>query len=120
MALTMISNVGYGVVIGFQLRGAPPQDVLIEALSSMPYALLSWVWAFLGGLFGGRLGARCSEGAAQLAGLLIGIITAVLVVLILRDFSWWGLTNIGVALVGGWVGGMLAGRSQEAEFEQYD
>ena len=113
MALTMVSNVGYGVVIGFQMRGAPPPDVLVDAISSMPYALLSFVWAFLGGLIGGRLGARRSAGAAQLAGLLIGIITAILIALILRDFSWWGLTNVVIAFVGGWAGGLLAGRNQE-------
>ena len=79
MALTMVSNVGYGVVIGFQMRGAPPSDILVDAISSMPYALLSFVWAFLGGLIGGRLGARRSVGAAQLAGLLIGIITATVI-----------------------------------------
>lgn len=47
-----------GIILGLQLRGTPPQDMLVARLMSWPVALAAMLLAFWGGLAGGRRGAR--------------------------------------------------------------
>ncbi len=103
-----------GLVLGFQLRGTPPQEMLVAALMSWPVVLTGMVLAFLGGLVGGRRGARDTEGGEIVAGLIVGIIVAV-IVMFWRYISGWGFDLWVVidgiaAIVGGAVGGWLIQR----------
>ena len=114
VVLNLLIQVLYGVVIGFQLRGTPPQETLIAAYTSLPMQLVALFLAFLGGLVGGRMAGRRSEGAELLAGLIVGIVLAILVP-VWRSFSWgtfdvWVVLLGVLALVGGLMGGWLAQR----------
>jgi len=113
IVLSIVINVGYGVVIGFQLRGSPPQEMLNEAFTSTPFAILYVFEAALGAIIGGRLAGRKGERNPQLNGLAVGIgFTAILLALHVIQ----GALDLGVlpysamAIAGGWLGGWLATR----------
>ncbi|MGD8997580.1 MAG: hypothetical protein PVH80_05685 [Anaerolineae bacterium] len=117
--LELIIQFGYGLVLGFQLRGSPPQEMLVAAFTSVPFFVVAAITALVGALVGVRLATRRSEGAAQLAGLIGGILTAVLVVAqrALRGFPWgldiWTVLIVVAAVIGGWLAGLLAARRAE-------
>ena len=110
----------YGVVLGFQLRGAPPQDVMIAAIKSLPFQLLAALLVLLGGILGGRMAARPAESNRPLAGLLTGILLAILVA-VWRAVSWGPdqgmVIHAVLAIVGGGIGGWLAARRTDEEME---
>ena len=107
----------YGVVLGFQVRGMPPQEQMIAAIKSVPFQLMAALLILLGGFVGGRIAARPAETNHQLAGLVTGVLLAVLVA-IWRVFSWgtadlWMVAQVVFAIAGGWLGGRLAARRTE-------
>jgi len=110
IVLSLVFQFGYGVVIGFQLRGNPPQEMLIEAFMSTPFLILGVIITGIGALVGGHTAARRSEDNPQLAGLMTSILIAVLAVA-LRAWQWgldlWTLPNVVLAVLGGWAGGWL-------------
>jgi hypothetical protein len=118
--LTLIIQLGYGLVLGFQLRGSPPQEMLIAAFLSPPFLIIEALAGAIGALVGIRMAARRSESGAQLAGLIGGIVTAVLVVAqrALRGYpsglNIWTLLIIAAAIGGGWLAGLLAARRAQA------
>lgn len=120
--LELIIQFGYGVVLGFQLRGSPPQEMLVAAFTSVPFFVVAAITTLVGALVGVRLAARRSEGSAQLAGLIGGILTAVLVVAqrALRGYpsglDIWTLLIVVAALLGGWLAGWLAARRAETTY----
>ncbi len=115
----LVVQFGYGLVLGFQLRGTPPQEVLIEAFTSTPFLILGVIITAIGAVVGGRMAARRSEDNPQLAGLVAGILAAVLV-LALRAWQWgldfWTLPNVVMAVIGGWLGGWLVARRSQTSF----
>ena len=116
--ITLVIQFGYGVVIGFQLRGNPPQEMLIEAFISTPFLIVGAIITAIGALIGGRMAARRSEDNPQLAGLLAGVLAAVLVIA-LRAWQWgglWTLPNAILAVIGGWLGGWLVSRRAQTSF----
>lgn len=120
--LELIIQFGYGVVLGFQLRGSPPQEMLVAAFTSVPFFVVAVITTLVGALVGVRLAARRSEGSAQLAGLIGGILTAVLVVAqrALRGYpsglDIWTLLIVVAAVLGGWLAGWLAARRAETSY----
>ncbi len=117
--LLLIAQFGYGLVLGFQLRGAPPQEMLIEAFTSTPFLILGVIITAIGAVVGGRMAARRSEDNPQLAGLVAGVLAAVLA-LALRAWQWgldfWTLPNVVMAVIGGWLGGWLVSRRSQTSF----
>jgi hypothetical protein len=112
----------YGFVLGFQARGAPPQDVLIAAYTGVPFQLVGALLALLGGILGGRTAARPADTNRPVAGLITGVVLGILLVA-WRAFSWstvdvWVLLYAGLAIVGGWLGARLAARGEAEEYEQ--
>jgi hypothetical protein len=121
LLVNILLQVGYGVVLGFQMRGAPPQELIIAAIKTPVFQLLAALFVFLGGLVGGRIAARPDETNRQLAGLITGVLLAVLAV-VWRAFSWgaadfWMLIQAVLAVVGGWLGGLLAARRKDEDLE---
>lgn len=117
--LSLIAQFGYGLVLGFQLRGAAPQEMLIEAFASTPFLILGVIVKAIGAVVGGRMAARRSEDNPQLAGLVVGILMAVLVLALTawqRGLDFWTLPNVVMAVVGGWLGGWLVGRRSQTDF----
>jgi len=116
IVLSLAVQFGYGVVIGFQLRGNPPQEMLMEAFTSTPFLILGVITMAIGALIGGRMAARRSEDNPQLAGLVAGILLAVL---ILAIGAWqggldiWTLPKVVLAVIGGWVSGWLVGKRSQ-------
>jgi hypothetical protein len=115
-------QLAYGLVLGFQARGTPPQDVLIAAYTSVPFQLLGALLALLGGIVGGRTAARPAETNRPLAGLITGVLLAILVVA-WRAFSWgtvdlWVVFYAVLAIIGGWLGGRLAARRTDEEYDE--
>ena len=122
LVVNLLLQVGYGVVLGFQARGAPPQEVMIAAVKTPAFQILAAFFVFLGGLVGGRFAARPAETNHQLAGLITGVLLAVLAV-IWRAFSWgaadfWMLIQAILAVLGGWLGGVLAAQRKDEEYEE--
>jgi|GEM_PF-1838322 uncharacterized protein YacL len=122
LLVNLILQVGYGVVLGFQMRGAPPQEMMVAAVKSLPFQLLAALFVLLGGFVGGRIAARPDETNRPLAGLITGVLLAVLVV-IWRAFSWgaadlWMVIQAILAVVGGWLGGRFAARRKDEEYEE--
>ena len=115
IVLNLLIQFGYGVVIGFQLRGAPPQEMLIEAFMSTPFLIVAVIIAAVAALVGSRMAARRAEDNPQLTGLATGILTAVAGIG-LRAWQWsfdiWVLPHIVVAVLGGWLGGWLISRGR--------
>jgi hypothetical protein len=119
--LELIIQFGYGLVLGFQLRGSPPQEMLNAAFLSVPFFVVAVITALVGALLGVRMAARRSEGGAQLAGLIGGVLAAVLFVAqrALRGFPWlnvWTLLIVAAAVLGGWLAGLLAARRAQAAY----
>ena len=120
MGITLVVNVGYGVVLGFQMRGTPPQDILYAALSSTPFMVMSLLWTIVGSLIGGRMAGKHAGDAATLAGLLAGILMAIAILILQRDLGMWTLSQLILAVAGGAVGGWFASRHSESDWdEQY-
>jgi hypothetical protein len=118
--LELILQFGYGVVLGFQLRGSPPQEMLNAAFLSVPFFVVAVVTALVGALVGVRLATTRSEGSAQMAGLISGLLAGVLFVgqRALRGYPWlaiWTLLMVAAAVLGGWLAGLLAARRAEVE-----
>lgn len=121
LAVNILLQVAYGVVLGFQMRGAPPQDMIVAAIKTPAFQILAALFVFLGGLVGGRIAARPDETNHQLAGLITGVLLAILAV-IWRAFSWgaadfWMLVQAILAVAGGWFGGLLAARRKDKDLE---
>jgi hypothetical protein len=113
IAVQLTINVGYGLVIGFQMRQAPPQEVLMAAFASLPFILLGAGEVGLGAYVGGRLAASKSEASPQSAGLLVGIGVATVVVVlsaIQGVLDVWVTLYCALALTGGWLAGFLVAR----------
>jgi hypothetical protein len=113
IALQIVINVGYGVVIGFQLRGSPPQEMLNEAFTSLPFLILYVFEVAAGAIIGGRLAGRRGEEAPYLNGLAVGIGTAVvlLVLAVIQNaLDLWMAAYTVMAIAGGWLGGWFATR----------
>ena len=119
IVLQLALQFGYGLVIGIQMRGAPPQEVLIAAFSSPLFQALFVLLAGVAVLIGARLAGRRSEDNPQLAGLLVGILAAVVGALLTRFLSGsqgiWSILSLIVILVAGWLGGWLASRRKVDE-----
>ena len=58
---SMLVQVFYGLVRGFQLRGAPPREVLVAFAISLTNLVIGLVLTALGALIGGRVAARRVE-----------------------------------------------------------
>jgi hypothetical protein len=120
--LELIIQFGYGLVLGFQLRGSPPQEMLVAAFTSVPFFIVAVITTLVGALVGLRMAARRSEGGAQLAGVMGGIVAAVLIVAqrALRGYpsglDIWTVLIIAAAVLGGWLAGLLAARRAEAAY----
>lgn len=82
VAVQTLISLGHGVVLGFQMRQAPPQEVLMEAFTSLPFILLGALEMALGAFVGGRLAARKSESNPQMAGLVVGVGTTVVLLVL--------------------------------------
>jgi hypothetical protein len=110
----------YGLVLGIQLRGSPPQDVLMAAWTSPLWLFIAALWAGIGALVGGRTAARGHERDHLFAGLVTGIIVALLAVA-WRIFSWgpdfWLAIHAVLAIAGGALGGWLARRARGEEWQ---
>jgi putative membrane protein (TIGR04086 family) len=116
IVLSLVVQFGYGLVVGFQLRGAPPQEMLIEAFTSTPFLIVGVIITAIGAVVGGRMAARRSEDNPQLAGLVAGILMAVLALAVSvwqGGLDFWTLPNVVLAVIGGWVGGWLVGRRSQ-------
>ena len=113
IAVQLVVNVGYGLVIGFQMRQTPPEEVLIAVFTSLPFVLLGALEAGLGAYVGGRLAASKSEDNPQVAGLLVGV-GVVVVTLALSAVQGALDTSLALycalALIGGWLAGWLVSR----------
>jgi hypothetical protein len=117
--LSLVVQFGYDLVLGFQLRGAPPQEMLIEAFASTPFLILGVITKAIGAVVGGRMAARRSEDNPQLAGLVAGILMAVLVLALgawQQALGFWTLPNVVMAVIGGWLGGWLVARRSQTDF----
>ena len=113
IVVQLLISVGYGLVIGFQMRQSPPQEVLMAAFASLPFILLGAGEAGLGAYVGGRLAASKSEANPQIAGLLVGAGVAVVVVILSAVqgvLEVWVALYCALALVGGWLAGWLVAR----------
>jgi hypothetical protein len=113
IGVQLLINVGYGLVLGFQMRQAPPQEVLMAAFASLPFILLGAGEAGVGAYVGGRLAAGKSEANPQSAGLLVGIGVAIVIVIlsaIQGAFEVWVTLYCALALAGGWLAGWLVAR----------
>lgn len=112
----------YGLVLGFQMRGAPPQETLIAAFTSVPFQLVGALLALLGGFVGGRRAARPAETNRPLAGIITGVLVGILAIA-WRAFSWstvdvWVVIFAVLAIIGGWVGGQRAGRPASGDYDE--
>jgi putative membrane protein (TIGR04086 family) len=119
IVLSLVIQFGYGLVIGFQLRGAPPQEMLMEVFTSTPFLILDLVTTVIGAVVGSRMTARRSEDNPQLAGLVVGILMAVLAIAVgawQGGLDLWTLPNVILAVIGGWLGGWLVGRRTQTSF----
>ena len=68
------------------------------------------------------MAARPAETNRLLAGLVTGVLVAILAV-IWRAFSWgaadlWMVIQAVLAIAGGWIGGQLAARRTDEEYEE--
>ena len=115
LVLNLAIQFGYGLVIGFQLRGTPPQEMLIEPFISTPFLVVGVIVTTIAALMGGRMAARRAQENLQLTDLATGILAALLV-LALRAWQWgldlWALPTVVVAVLGGWLGGWLISRGR--------
>lgn len=117
---SLLVQVAYGVVRGFQLRGAPPQEVIMAFAISPTNLVIAVVLTGLGALIGGRVAARRVEAGWQFNGLVTGVLTAVLRAVwdaIQYGFSFWTVLHIAVAILLGWLGGLWASRQGEPEYD---
>ncbi|MBN1584724.1 MAG: hypothetical protein JXA89_28720 [Anaerolineae bacterium] len=110
---------GYLFVLGFQMRGAPPQEVQIAVLTGIFYNLLAIAGTMLGAFVGGRKTAQGAEDGYQLNGLVTGIgvaiATAVYAVVRISSFTVWVPVHFVLAIAGGWLGGWLVARRASEE-----
>jgi putative membrane protein (TIGR04086 family) len=119
MVLQLVFQFGYGLAVGIQMRGTPPQEVLIAAFTSPLFQALFVLLAGIGVVMGARLAGRRSEDNPQLAGLIVGVLAAVILA-VLAPFpsgaeGLWVILGLIVNLVAGWLGGWLASRRKVDE-----
>jgi hypothetical protein len=108
--LTLIVNAGYGLA-DWQWRGAPPLAVLGEMQAGAPYLVLGLFLAAVGAIVGARLAADTGR---RWAGLVVGAglaLAAIAVGWVQGRLDFWLPPNAVMAVVGGWLGGWLAGRT---------
>jgi len=109
----------YMIVLGFQLRGAPPQEVQVAFLLGIPHNVVGLLATVLGGYLGGRATARRAEGSHLLNGLIVGVGTAIaragFSVFQYGSFTVWTPLHAVLAIAGGCLGGWLGGRQAESE-----
>jgi hypothetical protein len=114
-----IFMVAYMVVLGFQMRGAPPREVQVAFLLGIPHNVVGLLATALGGFLGGRATARAAEASHQLNGLVVGIglaiVRAAFSVFQFGTFTVWLPPHAILAIAGGCLGGWLAGRRAEKE-----
>lgn len=118
VVVPILINVGYGVVLGFQLRGAPPQERIMEFALSTPVLIVGLLVTLVGAFLGGRVPANQAEEGKQLNGLMVGIGTALVILvlgLIQGGLDLWALLHGVAALLGGWLGGFVASRHTGSE-----
>ncbi|MBL7199945.1 MAG: hypothetical protein ISS56_07345 [Anaerolineae bacterium] len=119
VVVPILINVGYGVVRGFQMRGSPPNEMIVAFARSTPVVTVGVLVTLAGAFFGGRVPARQAEDAKPLNGLVVGVGTAVVIlilVLVQGGLDMWAVGHLLAAILGGWlVGGLLASRSASAE-----
>jgi hypothetical protein len=116
VAVPILINVGYGVVLGFQMRGSPPNEAIMEFALSMPVLTVGVLVTLLGALFGGRIPARQADEGKQLNGLIVGVGTeaAILVLALVQGgLDLWAVGHLVAAILGGWLGGLIASRSDQ-------
>jgi hypothetical protein len=121
VAGVMVAQLLWGVVLGFQLRGSPPQSALIAAYTSLGFQLVGALLALLGGILGGRFAAKPDDTKRTLAGLITGFILGTLLIA-WRAFSWstvdvWVIFYAVLAIAGGWIGAKLAARKTGEDYE---
>ena len=120
--IAFLINIVVPTVIGFQVRGNPPQDMVVAAVKSPAFQIGAALLVLLGGLVGGRMAAHPAETNRPLAGLVTGVLLGVLLAA-WRAFSWgtvdlWVVIFIILAILGGWLGGQLAARRTDEEFDE--
>jgi hypothetical protein len=117
---SMLVQVFYGLVRGFQLRGAPPREVLVAFAISPTNLVIGLVLTALGALIGGRVAARRVEAGWQFNGLVTGVLTAVLRAawdVMQYGFTFWTVLHVVLAILLGWLGGLWASRRVEPEYD---
>jgi hypothetical protein len=117
----ILLQLAFGVVMGFQMRGNPPQDQLIAAFGSPLFLIMAGLVALLGGFVGGRMAALPLESSHVKAGLITGVLVAILVAF-WRSISWgvdmWVGIFAAMAILGGWIGGRRAARRRDEDYEE--
>jgi hypothetical protein len=116
----MLVQVFYGLVRGFQLRGAPPREVLVAFAISLTNLVIGLVLTALGALIGGRVAARRVEAGWQFNGLVTGVLTAILRAawdVMQYGFTFWTVLHVVLAILLGWLGGLWASRRVEPEYD---
>ena len=117
--ISLVFMTAYMVVLGFQMRGNPPREVQGAFVVGPIYGLVSVLATALGGFIGGRKTALKAEGSYQLSGLMVGIGVGILVaaftVFQISKFNFWVPVRFVLGIVGGWLGGLPAAESAEAE-----
>lgn len=117
VVVPILINVGYGVVLGFQMRGSPPNEAIMEFALSTPVLTVGVMVTLVGALFGGRIPARQAEDGKQLNGFVVGVGTAVVIlvlVLVQGGLDMWSVSHLLAAILGGWLGGLIASRSDQS------
>jgi putative membrane protein (TIGR04086 family) len=111
------------VVRGIQLRGAPPREEQIALILSPAYNVAAILSTALGALLGGRATARKAEGNYASNGLVVGVGVGILMAVYSMaqrgEFTLWTVLHAILGVAGGYLGGVLGGRSAEAE-DMYD
>jgi hypothetical protein len=110
VALTLIVNAGYGLA-DWQWRGAASLEALREMQAGAPYLVLGLFLAAVGAILGARLAADTGR---RWAGLVVGAglaLAAIAVGWVQGRLDFWLPPNAVMAVVGGWLGGWLAGRT---------
>lgn len=102
----------YSGYLGFQAQGAPDMDLINEFAASYASPITS-VFIILGTFLGGLLAGRKAAVDPVQHGVMVGIITAIASfgMSLSGGLSVWGFVGIILALVGGWLGGRMAARS---------
>ena len=101
---------GYAAKLGFELRGAPPQDQ-ISAFADRVAPKLGPVVTVLSTFLLALWAARKAAAGKALNGLAVGILVTVVAIALGRSFSLAALTAWLLTLGAGWLGGAAGSRS---------